>query len=48
MTDLLNQVRSHRQCKYVRPLYMGLTEEAEAGQIAEQLNNLVKAGNYRI
>lgn len=42
------QVHSHRQCKYVRPIYMGLAETSEIPQIAERLNHLCIANKYRI
>lgn len=42
------QVHSHRQCKYVRPIYMGLAEKAEIPQIAERLNQLCIANHYKI
>lgn len=42
------QVHSHRQCKYVRPLYMGLCEPAEQPQIAKRLNDLCIRNDYKI
>lgn len=41
-------VVSLRQCKYVRPLYMGLAAEGEAQEIAERLNDLARANQYKI
>ena len=41
-------VVSLRQCKYVRPLYMGLAAEGEAQEIAERLNYLARANQYKI
>lgn len=37
-----------RQCKYVRPIYMGLADEAEAEKIAGMLNEQCVANDYRI
>ena len=42
------KVMSPRQCKYVRPLYMGLAEGETAKKIAGQLNELIIKNNYRI
>lgn len=41
-------VLSHRQCRYVRPLYMGLTEKSENQDIAKRLNDLCIANQYKI
>ncbi len=41
-------VRSRRQCKYVRPLYMGLVPEAEREEVAARLNEQVVSNQYRI
>lgn len=42
------QVHSHRQCRYVRPVYMRLAEKEEIPQIAERLNQLCIANKYKI
>lgn len=42
------KVESTRQCKYVRPLYMGLADEAEKPAIAKALNDLCVKNNYKI
>lgn len=42
------KIHSSRQCKYVRPLYMGLISGAEADAVAGQLNELVKKNHYKI
>lgn len=41
-------VDSPRQCKYVRPLYMGLVNEEEGKKIAADLNNLCIENEYKI
>ncbi len=38
----------NRQCKYVRPIYMGLVEGKERDQLAEKLNKLIIANDYKI
>lgn len=43
-----NELTSLRQCKYVRPLYMGLAEGALKDRIAVQLNELIAKNNYCI
>ena len=42
------KLNTKRQCKYVRPLYMGLVEGALAKEIAAQLNELVVKNDYHI
>lgn len=42
------KVHSDRMCRYVRPLYMGLTEGEEAKAIAGELNRMCIAGDYKI
>lgn len=42
------QVYSHRQCKYIRPIYMGLAEKEEIPQIVRRLNQLCIANHYHI
>lgn len=37
-----------RQCRYVRPVFMGLVDRGEAGQIVGQLNALCVENGYRI
>ena len=37
-----------RQCRYVRPVFMGLVDREEAEQIAGQLNELCVENGYRI
>ena len=37
-----------RQCKYVRPLYMGLADGETAGKLAAKLDELVRANDYKI
>ena len=39
---------SSRQCKYVRPLYMGLADGALKAGLAARLNDLLTQNNYRI
>ena len=41
-------VRSNRQCRYVRPVFMGLVTKEEAEPIVAALNEKVKAGDYKI
>ncbi len=41
-------VHSKRQCRYVRPVIMGLVTKEEAEPIVAALNKMVKAGNYKI
>ena len=41
-------VRSKRQCKYVRPLAMGLADSETAKRIAADLNKLCEKNRYRI
>lgn len=41
-------VKSKRQCRYVRPLALGLVDGESAETIAKQLNELVIANGYRI
>ncbi|MEG1882305.1 MAG: family 78 glycoside hydrolase catalytic domain [Clostridia bacterium] len=43
-----NTLSSNRQCKYVRPLYMGLVDGALKAKLAAQLNDLFIQNNYRI
>lgn len=42
------RIRSDRQCRYVRPLYMGLLNEEEAKRAAADLNELVIRNNYHL
>lgn len=42
------EVDPQRQCRYVRPIYMGLAEEAEIPKLAKGLNELCVANGYRI
>ena len=42
------RIHSDRQCRFVRPLYMGLLSEKEAKQAAEDLNQLVIDNNYHL
>lgn len=39
---------SKRQCKYVRPLYMGIARGEEKKALAAKLNSMVTDGGYRI
>lgn len=41
-------ISSERQCRYVRPLYMGLLPEADAQTAAKDLNELVVRNNYHL
>lgn len=42
------RIHSDRQCRYVRPLQLGLLTEKEAEQAAEDLNQLVVQNNYHL
>ena len=42
------EIRSERQCKYVRPLQMGLLTEQEAASAAAVLNTLVVRNDYHL
>lgn len=42
------RIRSDRQCRYVRPLYMGLLSEEDAKQAAKDLNDLVVKNDYHL
>lgn len=42
------KVESKRQCRYVRPLAMGLAKKESIAQIAGQLNEMVIANDYKI
>lgn len=42
------KIDSKRQCRYVRPLAMGLVSKEEGKIIAEQLNHMIMANGYRI
>jgi alpha-L-rhamnosidase len=42
------RITSDRQCKYVRPLYMGLLDEEEARRAADDLNQLVVRNGYHL
>ena len=42
------RVKSRRQCKYVRPLAMGLAEGSEAQRLAAALNRMCAENGYRI
>lgn len=42
------KINSNRQCKYVRPLYMGLLDEKEAKTAAEDLFHMVRDNRYKI
>lgn len=42
------RITSERQCKYVRPLAMGLLDEADAKQAASDLNALVVKNGYHL
>ena len=41
-------ISSDRQCRYVRPLYMGLLSEKDAKTAAKDLNELVIRNNYHL
>lgn len=41
-------IHSDRQCRYVRPLQLGLLTETEAKQAAKDLNDLVVKNNYHL
>ena len=41
-------LKQTRQCKYVRPLYMGLAEGEVRNRLAAKLNDLVVGNNYKI
>ncbi|MBR2289032.1 MAG: hypothetical protein IJ865_12370 [Clostridia bacterium] len=41
-------IHSSRQCRYVRPLQMGLLDEADAARAAEDLNHLVIQNEYHL
>ena len=41
-------IRSDRQCRFVRPLYMGLLDEEAAKAAAADLNALVVQNNYHL
>lgn len=41
-------INSKRQCKYVRPIYMGLASEDEKEKIATKLNKLCIENEYKI
>jgi alpha-L-rhamnosidase len=43
-----NELSSPRQCKYVRPLYMGLVDGELKDRLAAQLNDIIVKNNYRI
>lgn len=42
------RIHSERQCRYVRPLYMGLLDDSEAKQAAADLNELVVKNGYHL
>ena len=42
------QIRSRRQCKYVRPLAMGLVTQSERKAAAARLNRMCEENGYRI
>lgn len=42
------RIRSDRQCRYVRPLYMGLLDGTDADRAAADLNELIKENNYHL
>lgn len=42
------KISSDRQCRYVRPLYMGLLNEKDARQAASDLNDLVIKNGYHL
>lgn len=42
------RITSDRQCRYVRPLYMGLLSEKDAAQAAKDLNELVVKNDYHL
>ena len=42
------RIRSDRQCRYVRPLQLGLLTEEEAKQAASDLNDLVVKNDYHL
>ena len=42
------KIRSDRQCRYVRPLYMGLLDAQEAKEAAKDLNQLVIQNGYHL
>ena len=42
------RIRSDRQCRYVRPLYMGLLDKVDADRAAADLNELVRKNNYHL
>ncbi|MBR1758694.1 MAG: family 78 glycoside hydrolase catalytic domain [Lachnospiraceae bacterium] len=41
-------LKQTRQCKYVRPLYMGLAEDKVKAKLAAKLNELVVGNGYKI
>ena len=41
-------INSQRQCKYIRPIYMGLLEKDELQTIAAKLNELCISNDYKI
>lgn len=41
-------VQSKRQCKYVRPLYMGLASDDQVLEMSDRLAELVRSNGYRI
>ncbi|MBQ9227936.1 MAG: family 78 glycoside hydrolase catalytic domain [Eubacterium sp.] len=41
-------VHSDRQCRYVRPLFMGLVDDEEGKPIAEKLNKMCIENDYKI
>ena len=41
-------IHSERQCRYVRPLQMGLLDEEDAKRAASDLNDLVVKNNYHL
>ena len=43
-----DSLKSGRQCRYVRPLYMGLVSGKKAENMAKKLNDLVKNNRYKI
>lgn len=42
------RIHSDRQCRYVRPLQLGLLSEAEAKQAAKDLNDLIVKNDYHL
>ena len=42
------ELKQTRQCKYVRPLYMGLAEDEIRAKLAAKLNELVVGNGYKI